>query len=119
MEILKGRHGEPDAQPIETAHFQKMRRGTKGAFVATSKKLGQKVATQEGATAYLIWTALVDAFRIRRRKPFLLNSNITNQWGISRGTLVGHLNRLEKMGVVRCRHQIGKAPEVLHVEGIT
>ena len=115
--IVKGENGEPDGKIWQSPYSKKSNAQKKSAFIAIPKKFGQKVLTEVGLASFVVWLSAFDAFRIRKMKPFRLNSKITDEWGINRCRLTIYLTQLKSKGYLDFQTGKGKAPLILSVNG--
>lgn len=74
--------------------------------------IGKMVMLELGPACFAIWICCLDKFRRAKEKPFPLNNNLTNEWGISKSRMGGHLKKLQDSGFLRFTQRTGKSPRI-------
>jgi hypothetical protein len=78
--IVKGNNGEPDAVLYRSPYMQSLKSKKQGAFISIPKEFSITVLISCGSSSFIVWLAIFDAYRIRKKQPFKLNSKITSAW---------------------------------------
>ena len=89
-----------------------------GAFISIPKEFSIKVLNSCGHSSFIVWLAVFDAYRIRKKEPFKLSSKITKVWTINRNRLGSYLLKLkDHHGFIEYELECGKAPTITKVNG--
>ena len=115
--IVKGGKGEPDAVLYRSPYMKSLKSKKLGAFISIPKEFSIKVLSSCGLSSFIVWLAIFDAYRIRKKKPFKLNSKITQEWKINRKRLGSYLLKLKDQGFIEYELGRGKAPTITKVHG--
>ena len=115
--IVKGSNGDPDAVIYQSPFIQSLKSKKQGAFISLPKDFSIKVLSSCGLSSFVVWLAIFDAYRIRKKKPFKLNSKITKLWKINRKRLGSYLLKLKDHGFLEYELECGKAPTITKVNG--
>jgi hypothetical protein len=115
--IVKGSNGEPDAVIYQSPFIQSLKSKKQGAFISIPKEFSIRVLNSCGLPSFIIWLAVYDAYRIRKKEPFKLNSKITSTWIINRKRLSSCLLKLKNKGFIEYEIGCGKAPLITKVYG--
>ena len=115
--IVKGGKGEPDAVLYRSPYMKSLKSKKLGAFISIPKEFSIKVLSSFALSSFIVWLAIFDAYRIRKKKPFKLNSKITKLWTINRKRLASYLLKLKDHGFIEYELECGKAPTITKVHG--
>ena len=115
--IVKGSNGDPDAVIYQSPFIQSLKSKKQGAFISLPKDFSIKVLSSCGLSSFIVWLAIFDTYRIRKKKPFKLNSKITKLWTINRKRLASYLLKLKEHGFIEYELECGKAPTITKVHG--
>jgi len=115
--IVKGVKGEPDAVLYRSPYMKSLKSKKLGAFISIPKEFSIKVLSSCGLSSFIVWLAIFDAYRIRKKKSFKLNSKITQEWKINRKRLGSYLLKLKDHGFIDYKLECGKAPTITKVHG--
>jgi|TARA_B110000495_G_C23021745_1_gene606271 hypothetical protein len=115
--IVKGNNGEPDAVLYRSPYMQSLKSKKQGAFISIPKEFSITVLISCGSSSFIVWLAIFDAYRIRKKQPFKLNSKITSAWSINRKRLGAYLLKLQEHGFIEYELGCGKAPTITKVHG--